>query len=118
MKTPLLVFALLMLFAGCVKFDTSAEGDPVFSGRVSHFYYLDQNDKVSGFTRHDQALPGTSAMTKEDVYIEVYEQWVVVKLLNRKESSYIVPRERVRSIVVGTKAENELNPGKSGSSGS
>ena len=105
MKTILLVSIAVMLLSGCAKHDT----DPVFSGRVEYFYYSDQNDAIFGFTRFDKGLPGTSTMVKEDVFVEVQKDWVVVKLLNRKDASYIVPRERVRSIIVGTKEGNELN---------
>lgn len=94
-----------MLLVGCAKQDS----EPLFSGRVEYFYYLDQNDVLSGFTRFEKGLPGTSTMTKEDVFVEVQNDWVTVRLLNRKNASYIVPRERVRSIVVGTKEGNELN---------
>lgn len=105
MKTILLASIAVMLLSGCAKSDS----DPVFSGRVEYFYYIDQNDSISGFTRFDKGLPGTSTMVKEDVFVEVRKDWVLVKLLNREDASYIVPRERVRSIVVGTKEGNELN---------
>lgn len=103
---PLLVLSIsLMLLTGCGEQDTT----PLFSGRVEYFYYLDHNDAVSGFTRFEKGLPGTSTCVNEDVHVEVRNDWVTVTLLNRKNASYIVPRERVRSIVVGTKEGNELN---------
>lgn len=109
MKSILLVSGAVMFLSGCAKRDA----EPVFSGRVEYFYYLDQNDAVSGFTRFDKGLPGTSTMVKEDVFVEVRKDWVVVTLLNRKGASCIVPRERVKSIIVGTKERNELNIPKS-----
>ncbi|TLD72541.1 hypothetical protein FEM03_00235 [Phragmitibacter flavus] len=102
----LLIFSIsLVLLTGCGEQNAKL----LFSGRVEYFYYLNQNDLVSGFTRFEKGLPGTSTMAKEDVYVEVRNDWVIVKLLNRKNASYIVPRDRVRSIIVGTKEGNELN---------
>jgi len=105
MKNIILVLIATALLSGCTRHDT----EPLFSGRVEYFYFLDQHDTVSGFTRFDKGLPGTSTTVKEDVFVEVHKEWVVVKQLNRKDPSYIVPRERVRAIIVGTKEGNELN---------
>jgi hypothetical protein len=106
MRVIILTFATVVLFTGCSKRE---EVEPIFSGRVEFFYFLDSNDVVSGVTRFDQGLPGTKTSVKEDVFLEVYKDWVVMKLLNRKGSTQIVPRERVREIIVGTKESNELN---------
>ena len=101
MKNIILAFIATALLSGCTR--------PLFSGRVEYFYSLDEHDAVSGFTRFDNGLPGTSTSVKEDVFVEVHKEWVIVKLLNRKDTTYVVPRERVRSIIVGTKEGNELN---------
>ena len=85
------------------------EEKPLFSGRVEYFYALDEKNALSGFTRFEEGLPGTSTMVKEDVFVEVHKEWVIVKLLNRKGYSYIVPRDRVRTLIVGTKEGNELH---------
>lgn len=99
---------MISALTGC-----SPEKDkPLFSGRVEFFYYLDEKDSVSGFTRFEQGLPGTSTRAKEDVWLEIYPNWVVARLKNRKDESYIVPRERVRHIIVGAKETNELNTPK------
>ena len=106
MRVIILALATVVLFAGCSK----REGqEPIFSGRVEFFYFQDSNDSVSGVTRFDKGLPGTKTSVKEDVFLEVYKDWVVMKLLNRKGSTQIVPRERVREIIVGTQESNELN---------
>lgn len=96
---------VLLLLTGCGRQDET----PVFAGRVESFYYAGPNDAVSGFTRFDQGQPGTSTRVKEDVHVEVWQNWVRVKLLNRRDEAYLVPRERVRSIVIGTPEGNALN---------
>ena len=96
--------ALLLLTACDMRDET-----PLFSGRVESFYYAGPNEGVLGFTRFEKGLPGTSTRVKEDVFVEVRQNWVRVKLLNRKDESYLVPRERVRSILVGTEQGNALN---------
>lgn len=106
MKPIILISIALLFLSGCIKFDQDTDADPIFSGRVESFYYLDQSDKVSGFTRLDKGLPETSALVNEEVFVEVQKDWVVVRLLNRKGAAYIVPRERVRSIIVGTTEGN------------
>ena len=105
MKNIILALIATALLSGCTRHDSA----PLFSGRVEYFYSLDEHDGVSGFTRFDKGLPGTSTSVKEDVFVEVHKEWVIVKLLNRKDTTYVVPRERVRSIIVGTKEGNELN---------
>lgn len=105
-KTTIAAILALAFMAGC---DKPSGRDVIFAGRVEYFYYLDEQDNVSGFTRFEKGLPGTSTMVKEDVFVEVHNDWLVVKLLNRNGASYVVPRERVRSLIVGTKERNELN---------
>jgi hypothetical protein len=105
MKNYIVALIAVILCSGCCRRDTK----PLFSGRVEYFYYLDEHDAVSGFTRFDKGIPGTATSIKEDVFVEVHKDWVLVKLLNRKDASYVVPRERVRAIIVGTKEGNELN---------
>jgi hypothetical protein len=105
MKNIILILIVTALLSGCTRHDA----EPLFAGRVEYFYFLDAHDAVSGFTRFDKGLPGTSTSVKEDVFIEVHKEWVIVKLQNRKDASYIVPRDRVRSIIVGTKEGNEVN---------
>jgi hypothetical protein len=105
MKTLILVLMTTALLSGCARHDT----EPLFSGRVECFYSLDEHDCVAGFTRFDKGLPNTITRVKEDVFVEVHKEWVIVKLLNRKDTAYVVPRERVRAIIVGTKEGNELN---------
>lgn len=95
----------LLLLTACDRRDET----PLFAGRVESFYYAGPNEAVSGFTRFEKGLPGTSTRVKEDVFVEVRQNWVRVKLLNRKDESYLVPRERVRSILVGTEQGNALN---------
>jgi hypothetical protein len=106
MRVILLALSAVSLFTGCLKHE---EPEPIFAGRVEYFYFLDSNDVVVGVTRFDQGRPGTKTSLKEDVFLEVYKDWVVMKLLNRKSSTQIIPRERVREIIVGTKEGNELN---------
>ena len=106
MRAILLALSAVSLFTGCSKHE---EPRPIFAGRVEYFYFLDSNDVVAGVTRFDQGRPGTKTSLKEDVFLEVYKDWVVMKLLNRKSSTQIIPRERVREIIVGTKEGNELN---------
>lgn len=105
MKTFFLGVIAAALLSSCNQRDAK----PFFSGRVEAFYFLDEHDAVSGFTRFDKGSAGTSTQANEDVFVEVHKEWVLVKLLNRKDSSYIVPRERVKAIIVGTKEGNELN---------
>ena len=76
---------------------------------MEYFYYLDEKDSIQGFTRFDQGLSDTSTRVKEDIYVEVYSDYVIAKLLNRNGSAYVIPRERVRKIVVGAQETNELN---------
>ena len=105
MKHLLTLFIATLLLTGC--FSEKEEG--IFSGRVEYFYYTNKSGGAEGFTRFDQGLPGTSTMVKEDVWVEVYSNWVRVELKNRSGYTYIIPRERVIDIVVGTKEGNELN---------
>ena len=101
----ILFSAFCLSLLGCAPANESA----LFSGRVASFYYLDEKDSIQGITRSDQGRSGTSTRVNEDIYVEVYSGYVIVKLLNRNESAYIIPRERVRTIVVGTQEANELN---------
>ena len=106
MRAILLTLSAVTLFTACSKHE---EAKPIFAGRVECFYFLDSNDVVTGVTRLDQGRPGTKTSLKEDVFIEVHKDWVVMKLLNRKGHTQMIPRERVREIIVGTKEGNELN---------
>jgi hypothetical protein len=104
-------FALVLLaffFTAC----TPSKEKPIFSGRVEFFYYADEGDNIAGFTRFEKGFSGTSTRVKEDIWLDVYTHWVVATLKNRKNESYLIPRERVRHIVVGTKEGNELNAPK------
>lgn len=112
MKPLLMVAAAVAFLSGCKPPETGLvkeDEKPLFAGRVESVYFLDETDGVQGYTRFDKGLPGTSTRVKEDVFVEVRTHWVVVKLLNRKDSSHLVPRERIRTITVGTQEGNELN---------
>jgi hypothetical protein len=100
----LFTLTILLLFAGCSKNEK-----PLFSGRVTYVYYTEYNGSVSGFTRFDKGLPGTSTSINEDVWVDVYSDWIAIRLKNRNDSEIIIPKERVQKIIVGTKKENELN---------
>lgn len=104
---------LLLLFAA--SFLTGLTGclpekeESISTGRVESFYYTNKSGGTEGFTRFEKGLPWTSTMVNEDVWVEVYPSWVKVKLKNRNGYTYIIPRDRVIDIVVGTKEGNELN---------
>lgn len=70
MRVVIFALAALVSFTGCSQ---RKEGEPIFSGRVEYFYFLDANDGVSGVTRFDKGLPGTTTSVKEDVFLEVYK---------------------------------------------
>jgi len=106
MKTIALIsLVAASLLVGC----SSHEEKPSFSDRVAYFYYLDEKDSVSGFTRFDKGLPGTSTRVNEDVWLDVYADYVFVTIKNRADESYIIPRERIKLIAVGNPEGNELN---------
>jgi hypothetical protein len=100
---PILLIAAVM--TGCF----SEKEESIFSGRVEYFYYTNKSGGTTGFTRSEKGFPGTSTMVNEDVWVEVYPTWVKVELKNRSGYTYIIPRDRVVDIVVGTKEGNELN---------
>ncbi|TDU68065.1 hypothetical protein EI77_03182 [Prosthecobacter fusiformis] len=104
----LILLPLLFLPMSCGK-----SPDRLFSGRVESIYYLDHKDSVHGYTRFDKGLPGASTSIKEDPWVEVYPAWVVLSLKNRNDYTIIIPKERLRSITVGTKEGNDLNVPKS-----
>ena len=98
------------LLTGCILLiGCSKPAGSLFSGRVAYVYFLDTNNSVTGYTRFDKGLPGTGTSVHEDPWVDVYPEWVIVRLMNRKDHTEIVPRDRVRSIIVGTREDNELN---------
>ena len=102
--------ALIPLIAACLLVGCSSDKEqPSFSDRVAYFYYLDEKDSVSGFTRFDKGFPGTSTRVNEDVWLDVYADYVFVTIKNRADESYIIPRERIKLIAVGNPKVNELN---------
>jgi hypothetical protein len=113
MRHTLLVIIIAMILSGCTKEIPSTTEQPtnktIFSGRVEHVYYLDQNGATSGYTRFDKGLTGTNTGIKEDVWVDVFPNWVVIKLMNREGYEQIIPQHRILSIAVGTKEGNELN---------
>ena len=44
---------------------------------------------------------------EEEIWVEIFTDLVVVKLKNRNDFTYIIPKERVIKIVVGTQELNE-----------
>jgi hypothetical protein len=106
-----LVIFLISIFAlvGCAP----QKEVPLFSGRVEYFYFVDELDVVSGVTPFEKGFPGTATRVKEDVWVDVYSSWVVVSLKNRRDDDrFIVPRDRVRRVIVGSKELIALNPPK------
>lgn len=102
--TSTLALAATLIFAGCNK-----APEPLFSGRVESVFYEDFDNSLSGFTRFDKAYPGTSTAIREDPWVDIYQDWIVIRLKNRKDYAYVIPKERVRTIVVGTEESNRLN---------
>ena len=104
--------ALILTVSGC---DTDPENEqemsnkPIFSGRVEYVYYSDDHGAKRGYTRFEKGLPGTSTTVQEDVWVDVYPNWVVIKLLNRSNYTEIIPQQKMVSIIVGTEEGNALN---------
>jgi hypothetical protein len=113
MKQTVLVIIIAMILSGCTKEIPSTTeqttNKTIFSGRVEHVYYVDETGATSGYTRFDKGLPGTSTTIKEDVWVDIFPNWVVIKLMNRKGYEQIIPQHKIVSIAVGTKEGNELN---------
>lgn len=69
------LLAIAVMFLTCCE---RQDALPIFSGRVEFIYYLDELDKTAGITRFDKGLAGTSTLVKEDVFVDVYKEWVVI----------------------------------------
>lgn len=93
-----------LILAGCHK-----APEPLFSGRVESVFYEDFDNSLSGISRLDKAYPGTSTAIHEDPWVDVYQDWIVIRLKNRKDYTYVIPKDRVRTIIVGTEEGNLLN---------
>ena len=98
MRQTVLVIITAMMLSGCTKEIPSSTEQPtnntIFSGKVEHVSYVDEQGYTSGYT---------------DVWVDVYPNWVVIKLTNPKEYRKIVPQHKIVSIAVNTKEGNELN---------
>ncbi|MGJ8678461.1 MAG: hypothetical protein ACSHX0_13165 [Akkermansiaceae bacterium] len=107
MKPLLLLLSVMLCLSSCSEHDSKSQPD--FSGRVAYIYYKSESGGTKVVTRFDTGIPGTSTSLREDVWVDVYEDWVHVILKNRNDHLTIIPRERVIKIVVETKEGNELN---------
>ena len=87
----------------------SCSETPLFSGRVAYVSFESESGGTKVMTRYEQGIPGTSTRVKEDVWVDIYNEWVRIVLKNRNDSTTIIPRERVIQINVETKEFNELN---------
>ncbi|MBT3381311.1 MAG: hypothetical protein HN742_19560 [Lentisphaerae bacterium] len=103
-----LLLALIVVAATGVP--ASAE-DRIYSGRVESVYYSDHSGNIQGYTRLDKGLPGTSTAVKEDVWVMIYQHWIVIELKTRK-TRIAVPRERVLAVHIGNEEANALNPSR------
>jgi hypothetical protein len=99
-----LAIAAALILGGCNK-----APEPIFSGRVESIFYEDFDNSLSGISRLDKAYPGTSTAIHEDPWVDVYENWIIIRLKNRKDYTYVVPKDRVRTIIFGTEEGNLLN---------
>ncbi|MEM9480441.1 MAG: hypothetical protein AAGA58_12380 [Verrucomicrobiota bacterium] len=103
MKITLL--PLLAAFALC----SCSKEKSLFSGRVAYVYYENESGVTQVITRFDKGIKGASTRLNEDVWVDVYDEWIRIVLKNRNDSATIIPRERVLRVVVETKEGNELN---------
>jgi hypothetical protein len=93
------------LLCGC-------ERKALYSGPVEGIYYKDPSGGISGFSRTDKGLPGTSAQVGEDVWVEIHPQWVFIELKKRGGYRYAIPSANIAEIIIGNAEANQLNPAK------
>lgn len=104
---PILVALILTATAG----SSLLAEEPIFSGKVESVYYNDYRGNIHGYTRLEKGLPGTSTTVGEDVHVEIYQNWIIIELLARKNKT-AVPRERVLEVYIGNEEANALNPAR------
>jgi hypothetical protein len=102
MKKNLIALIATLMLCSCSE-------KPIFSGRVGYVYFENESGGTEVITRFDHGIPGTSTMVKEDVWVDVFDEWIQIVLKNRNDYVTIIPREKVIRVVVETKEGNELN---------
>ena len=105
MKNIILVLTIALMAAGCSRENNTCS----FSGRVGYVSYQDENNAPQVITRFENGIPGTSSRVNEDVWVDLYPNWIRIVLKNRDDYTLIVPRERVLRVVVETREGNNLN---------
>ncbi|MEM1295410.1 MAG: hypothetical protein AAGH89_08590 [Verrucomicrobiota bacterium] len=103
MKKILLPLLTALALCSCSKEKS------LFSGRVAYVFYENESGGTKVITRFSQGVQGTSTTLNEDVWVDVYDEWIRIVLKNRNDYTTIIPRERVLRVVVETKEGNELN---------
>ena len=92
------------LFSGC-------KPKPLYSGAVESVYYKNHSGAIEGFTRDDKGLPGAAMQVHEDVWVEVYPEWVFIDL-KRRSYQLAIPSRNVTEITIGNPESNKLSPPK------
>lgn len=103
---------LLLVFVIVVTSSMSAIAEePIFSGRVESVYFTNYSDRTQGYTRMPKGLSGATTDVNMDVWVHIYQRWIVIELKPRKIKTAI-PRERVIAVNIGNDATNALYPVK------
>lgn len=105
MKKIIPILIVVLALCGCSKNERQCS----FSGRVGYVYFQNENNETEVITRFKNGISGTSSRANEDVWVDVYPNWISIVLKNRNDYTIIVPRERVLRLVVETKEGNDLN---------
>jgi hypothetical protein len=101
----------LVVTAVCTGLLCGCERKALYSGPVEAVYYKDPIGGMTGFSRLDKGLPGTSTQVGEDVWVEIRPQWVFVEL-KKRGYRYAIPSANISEIIIGNAEANKLNPAK------